>query len=136
MSSSRTFRATHYAPDHFEPEATVDPQAQRRLRGQLEQIDYTAFAANRAVIGQILQDASAQKFQRLAVATATARARWVSAALALSEQSDRPPADIVRIAQLRSEYEELAEAYEALRRLVERGYLPYQAEAGPGLHKI
>ncbi|HTK34025.1 MAG TPA: hypothetical protein VL358_01905 [Caulobacteraceae bacterium] len=135
MSSLRTFRATSYAPDHFEPEAMVDPQAQRRLRGQLEQIDYTAFAANRAVISQTLRDASAQKFQHLAVAVATARARWVSTALVLSEQNERSAADITRLAQLRSEYEELREAYEALRRLVERGHLPYQAEAGHGVDR-
>ncbi len=38
--------------DHFEPQETTDPQAQRRLRGQLEQIDYTAFAANKEALSR------------------------------------------------------------------------------------
>ena len=39
--------------DHFEPQ-DLDPQEQRRLRGQLEQIDYAAFVSNREVISQTL----------------------------------------------------------------------------------
>ena len=39
--------------DHFEPQDT-DPQEQRRLRGLLEQIDYSTYVANREVIGQML----------------------------------------------------------------------------------
>jgi len=34
-----------------------------------------------------------------------------------------------RLGRLRQAYEELAEAYEAMRRMVERGYLPYRAPA-------
>ena len=46
------------------------------MRGQLEQIDYTAFAANRAAIAHTLGGGHvpASKFQRLAVAAAQARA--------------------------------------------------------------
>ncbi len=39
--------------DHFEPQDT-DPHEQRRLRGQLEQIDYAAYVANKELIGQAL----------------------------------------------------------------------------------
>ncbi len=39
--------------DHFQPE-DMDPAEQRRLRGQLEQIDYTAYVANREIIGNTL----------------------------------------------------------------------------------
>jgi hypothetical protein len=42
--------STRRTGDHFEPN-DVDPQVQRRLRGYLEQIDYTAFASNKAVLG-------------------------------------------------------------------------------------
>ena len=42
--------------DHFEPQDT-DPQEQRRLRGLLEQIDYSAFVANREVIAAALPGA-------------------------------------------------------------------------------
>ena len=109
--------------DHFEPQDT-DPQEQRRLRGQLEQIDYAAFIANREVIGTALPGLDAAVFQRLAVQTATARAKWVAEALRQSESGAPSTADqIARLTSTRTAYEELAEAYEGLRRMVERGYL-------------
>ncbi|WP_426032485.1 hypothetical protein [Caulobacter sp. DWP3-1-3b2] len=124
MSStvSNSFRRSH---DHFEPQDT-DPQTQRRLRGHLEQIDYTAFASNSAVIAQVLDKSDSGKFQRLAVAAATARARWVAEAVAMTEGGVAiTPEQTVRLSALRAAYEELAEVYEAMRRMVERGYLTY-----------
>jgi hypothetical protein len=112
--------------DHFEPDADVDPQAQRQLRGQLEQIDYTAYAANRKVVG-VLGKADSLKFERLAAAAALARTQWVATALAATDGARPPSAEqIAQIAQHRSAYEELTEAYAALRRFVERGYLAYE----------
>ena len=121
--------------DHFEPQ-DIDPQEQRRLRGQLEQIDYTAFVSNREVIGQVMglgvQHTDAASFQRLAVAAATARAKWIGEALRLTESGHAvAPSDAARLSGLRSTYEELAEAYEGLRRMVERGYLSCRPTPGP-----
>ena len=119
---SASFR--RHSTDHFEPAEDMDPHAQRRMRGQLEQIDYVAFAANKEVIGHVLAEADMASFQRLAVAAATARAQWVQAALAFTEtQPTCSQAQIDRLAAMRSTYEELAEVYEALRRMVERSYL-------------
>lgn len=109
--------------DHFEPQ-DIDPQEQRRLRGLLEQIDYATFVANREVIGQMLPKLDASMFQKLAVLTATARAKWVSESLRQSESgAPSTPDQIARLASARAAYEELAEAYEGLRRMVERGYI-------------
>lgn len=109
--------------DHFEPQDT-DPQEQRRLRGLLEQIDYSTFIANREVIGQMLPKLDAAMFQRLAVLTATARAKWVAESLRQSESgAPSTPDQIARLTSARTAYEELAEAYEGLRRMVERGYV-------------
>lgn len=109
--------------DHFEPQ-DIDPQEQRRLRGLLEQIDYSAFVANREVIGQMLPRLDASMFQKLAVLTATARAKWVSEGLRQSESgAPSTPDQIARLLSARTAYEELAEAYEGLRRMVERGYV-------------
>ena len=109
--------------DHFEPQ-DIDPQEQRRLRGLLEQIDYSTFVANREVIGQMLPKLDASMFQKLAVLTATARAKWVAESLRQSESgAPSTPDQIARLASARSAYEELAEAYEGLRRMVERGYV-------------
>ena len=109
--------------DHFEPE-DADPHEQRRLRGLLEQIDYSAFVANREIIGQMLPRVDAPMFQRLAVLTATARAKWVSESLRQSESgAPSTPDQIARLTSARTAYDELAEAYEGLRRMVERGYV-------------
>lgn len=109
--------------DHFEPQDT-DPQEQRRLRGQLEKIDYTAFVSNREVIGPALAHVDAATFQRLAISVATARTRWVAEALRLSESgSPATPDQVARLSSARAAFEELADAYEAMRRMVERSYL-------------
>lgn len=109
--------------DHFEP-SDQDPQEQRRLRGLLEQIDYAAFISNREVIGQTLSRVEVATFQKLAVLTAGARARWAAEALRLSESGSAvTPDQTARLTAARTAYEELAEVYEALRRMVERGYL-------------
>jgi hypothetical protein len=131
--SIRAARGTAHASDHFEPENS-DPQAQRRIRGQLERIDYLAFACNREVLGATLKTVSSDAFQRLALATAGARARWAAKALEASANGRPTTAQINELVDLRTAYEEMAAAYEALRRMVERGYIAYpdpaQASAG------
>lgn len=127
MSVTRTgsFRRTY---DHFEPETDSDPHTQRRTRGLLEQIDYAAYAANKELIGQALGQGDIRKFQRLAVACAQARAVWVAQALAASASGGKlSTADLAQLSHLRSTFEELTEAYEAMRRMVERGYLQMPA---------
>jgi hypothetical protein len=130
MASIMTSNYRRNALDHFEPEDDSDPQAQRRLRGLLEQIDYTAYAANREILAQTLGATGLAKFQHLAIAAASARARWIKEALSLATQGQiLTPEQVARLTALRMAYEELTEAYEAMRRMVERGYLAY--ETGP-----
>ena len=122
MSSIMT-SSTRRTRDHFEPQDS-DPQEVRRLRGLLEQIDYTAFISNREVIAASLSVIDASTFQRLAVTVATARIKWVSEALRLSESgSPVTPDQTARLTAHRNAYDELSEAYEGLRRMVERGYI-------------
>jgi hypothetical protein len=126
MSTLSSYRRT--VSDHFEPEQDLDPHAQRKLRGQLEQIDYIAFASNKEMISQALGAADAVKFQRVAVATANARTRWVAEALAATEASHTlSPEQVSRLSSLRGAYEELLAVYEAMRRMVERGYFSFDA---------
>lgn len=130
MSSMRTSSVRRTALDHFEPEALDDPQAQKRLRGQLEQIDYTAFACNREIIAATIGAIDTHKVQRLAVSVAMARAAWVKESLVITEGGQQLTThQIDKLAQLRKAFEELAEAYEGMRRLIERGYLPYNTLA-------
>jgi hypothetical protein len=129
MSIVKTNTAYRGALDHFEPENS-DPMEQRRLRGHLEQIDYAAFAANQAVLGQTPGSLDLASFQRLAVAAAQARASWVSTALELAEAGGTPSSQQVNVlSERRAAFEEMREAYEALRRMIERGYLAYRPTA-------
>lgn len=122
MSSILT-ASSRRSRDHFEPQDS-DPQEQRRLRRTLEQIDYTAFISNREVIGSALSVIDAAMFQRLAVSVATARTKWVAEALRLSESgSPMTPDQTARLTAFRTAFDELSEAYEGLRRMIERGYL-------------
>jgi len=68
----------------------------------------------------------------MAVAAAQARAQWVAAAVTMTETAHTPaPDQIQKLAQMRSAYEELSAAYEAMRRMVERGYVMFRATQGP-----
>jgi len=103
----------------------MDPAAQKRLRGRLEKLDYTAYASNCAVVGQTLGPVGEESIQRLAVAAATARADWIRAAFELADAHGSPAGEAVAsLARRRAAFEELAAAYEGVRRLIERGYLP------------
>jgi hypothetical protein len=125
MSSIMTSSVRKVGLDHFEPDLSTDPHAQRKLRGQLDKIDFTAFAANRERVGNVVGSVDMARLQRLALAAADARASWVAEALAMSADGKSPPADeIRRLTQFRTAYEELSEVYEAMRRMIERGYLP------------
>ena len=123
MSTKMTSSVRRHS-DHFEPQDT-DPHEQRRLRGQLEQIDYAAYVANRELIGHALAQVDVGAFQKLAVLTAQARVRWGAEAVRLAESgAPATPDQVARLTAARTAYDELAEAYDALRRMVERGYLP------------
>jgi predicted lipid-binding transport protein (Tim44 family) len=115
--------------DHFEPEANLDPHAQRAMRGHLEQIDFAAYAANREIVARTLGQTDLSTFERLALAAAQARATWVAAAVDVSTKAKPSPDDVNELAHLRAAYEELTEAYEAMRRLVERGYVAFKPRA-------
>ncbi|WP_339742821.1 hypothetical protein [uncultured Maricaulis sp.] len=112
--------------DHFEPDLVQDPAEQRKLRGYLEQIDYTVSAANQAVIQKDIHHVSLEDFRNLALTAAKARTAWVATAIELAKTHKAlEPAQLQRLAHLRGVYDELSEAYEAMRRMVERGYLSY-----------
>lgn len=128
--SSIVSNGAHPRTERFEPEPALDPSEQRKLRGHLEQIDYAAFAANRTVVGQAMGRIDLAKFERLAVAAAHARSRWVAAAISMTEQAPNlTPDQVTQLGVLRKTFEELTEVYDAMRRMVERGYLGYQARS-------
>ena len=124
MFSIGATMGTAMPSDHFQPEAAISPQEQRKIRGSLEHIDVAAFEANRQTIGRDIGRIDINTFKKLATNAATARAQWVAAATSLCEREHAPTeAEIVHLGSLRAAYVELSEAYEAMRRMVERGYI-------------
>jgi len=114
------------ASDHFQPEAQLDPNEQRRMKACLEQIDRATFEANRQILAREVGRVDLEHFKRLAANASAARAEWVAVALELSSRLHIPtPEETARLAHLRAAYQELSEAYDAIRRMVERGYLCY-----------
>ena len=123
MLSTTNHRTLRAGSEHFEPSETNDPKTQRQLHAKLEQIDYTAYAANRKEITQSLGTVETGQFEKLAAAAARARCQWIAAALEVSETSRPGVEQIGKLSALRTTYDELTQAYDALRRLVERSYL-------------
>jgi hypothetical protein len=110
--------------DHFEPSEIDDPKVQRLVHASLQNIDYTAYAANRKQVSESLGKIEAAHFEKLAAAAARARCQWIAEALAVTSDARLPDvAQIKKLSDLRTTYLELTEAYDALRRLVERNYL-------------
>ena len=126
--STRASGFSRSSRDHFVPDEDSDPQAARRLRGHLEHIDFTAYASDREMIKAALGPADPDKFQHLAVACAHARAQWLKEALAMAvHPTEIGKVEVQRLADLRMRYEEMAEVYDAMRLMVERGLLVYPA---------
>ncbi|MEI7932410.1 MAG: hypothetical protein WCI21_05065 [Alphaproteobacteria bacterium] len=129
MSLIRT-NTVRRTSDHFEPEMSDDPHVQKRMRAQLELIDYTAFVANREAIARDVGALDVAMIQRMAVSAAHARAAWVRRAIAISDSSALPTPQLINdLAQARAAFEELTAAYDAIRRLVERGYVAFDTPA-------
>lgn len=117
--------------EHFKPSLVKDPQEQRKLVAHLEQIDFATFDANRVLLAKSVGRVDLGHFKRLANMAAAARASWVKEALAIADRGTTPTeAQVKHLAGLRSTYEELSEAYEGTRRMVERGYLCYLETGG------
>lgn len=117
--------------EHFKPSLVSDPQEQRRLHAHLERIDLAAFEANRYVLARTIGRLDGSHMKHLASMAATARANWVRAAMVISEHGVAPDAaQVEQLALLRKTFQELSEAYEAMRRMVERGYLCYLDTGG------
>lgn len=116
--------------DHFHPEAELSPESARRMRGYLERIDYAAYAANRDMFLKTIGQVDSAAFQQIAAAAAHARADWLASAVAVTRDGAHPSGDdVARLSAKRRAYDELSEAYEGMRRAVERGYLRYSEKS-------
>ena len=133
MAAIRTPGGAGHAPEHIQPSTSASPPLLRRIHAQLEQIDYMTYACNREVVSHHpdLATTNAETFERLALGAAVTRVRWISKAVAITAGGSPSPAQTLELTELRCAYQELADAYEALRRMVERGYVTYSGPPPP-----
>ena len=126
MSTSTVSRTWRIGPEHFQPDAAIDHKEQRQIHGKLEKIDYIAYKANRATLGARLVSVTESKFEKLATAAAEARFQWISTALNFADENAVLSEEQIKtLTSLRVTYDELTEAYSALRRMVERSYVHF-----------
>ena len=115
----------------------LDPKARKELKSALRQMDLAVYAANQEIIGRVLPDLGQKEVVRFATVVAERRAQYVKEALRLTQITREPTTgEIATLANLRNGYEELAHAFEALRRVIERGYSHMGCSSGfaPAAH--
>ena len=98
-----------------------DPEQMRAYRRFIEEIEMALRAANREIIGKQIPELNKESFIRLAVSVAKLRADYLKAVLALNWEEEG--IDIAAVQGKRTIYEEASKAFEALERIIERGYV-------------
>jgi hypothetical protein len=99
------------------------PARQQRF---LANVETMTRAANREIIHRHLPAVTADTATRMAVLVAELRARYLEAAMRLVDREGGVAPDSGEMAQLaraREMYDEAVQAFEALRRAIERGYV-------------
>ena len=110
--------------DQFMTQDMLDKQARKELTQQLLEIEKTVFEANQRILLEKVPSFDSDNFLRFANLVAETRANYIRMALEVSRLKQQP--DIGVIDQLRKQrlsYEELLAAFEAMQRVLERGYV-------------
>ncbi|MFC3677262.1 hypothetical protein [Ferrovibrio xuzhouensis] len=108
--------------DHLLSKDMLDREVTRKLQKFLEEVEMAIFSANREVIHKAVPELTRESFMAFAVRVAEARARYIKIALELSTKTNPSPEDIARLKAAREGNDELVHAFEATKRVIERGY--------------
>lgn len=108
--------------DHLVSKEMLDRESARKLQKFLEETEMAIFSANREVIRKAVPELTRESFMAFAVRVAEARARYIKAALDLSARQNPTPEDIAALKAAREANDELVQAFEATKRVIERGY--------------
>ena len=108
--------------DHLVSKDMLDRESARKLQKFLEEIEMGIFSANREVIRKAVPELTRESFMAFAVRVAEARARYLKAALELSAKPNPAAEDIAHLKAAREASDELVQAFEATKRVIERGY--------------
>lgn len=108
--------------DHLVSKDMLDRESQRKLQKFLEEVEMAIFSANREVMKKAVPELTRDSFMAFAVRVAEARARYLKIALELSAIANPTAEDISRLKAAREANDELVQAFEATKRVIERGY--------------
>lgn len=108
--------------DHFVTKDMLDRESQRKLQKFLEDVEMSIFTANREVMKKAVPELTRESFVAFSVRVAEARARYIKIALELSAKANPTPDDIAHLRKAREANDELLQAFEATKRVIERGY--------------
>jgi hypothetical protein len=101
---------------------TDDTALLRRQRTFIDEIERSIRAANREILHQRIPQLDQQSFVKMAHHVARLRASYLEAALA-SESDPSTASWVTLLREQREAYEEAREAFDALQRAIERGYV-------------
>ncbi len=108
--------------DHLVTKEMLDRDSHRKLQKFLEEIEMAIFSANREVMKKAVPELTRESFMAFAVRVAEARARYLKIGIELSAIANPTADDIARLKAAREANDELLHAFEATKRVIERGY--------------
>lgn len=109
--------------DRLLTDVELDRQKRQSLARFRDRMDKTILEANQSVLRAKLPDITVDTMTRLAVRIAELRASYLARALKVAEVPGVPSVEVLEDLQRhRVAFEELREAFEALERVIERGY--------------
>ena len=109
--------------DRLLTSAELDREKRHALQVFSERMDRTIIEANQSVLRAKLPDINMHTMTRLAVRIAELRAGYLAKALSVAETPGTPGVEALdELQRHRIAFEELREAFEALERVIERGY--------------
>jgi hypothetical protein len=106
----------------------------RRQRQFLHEVEQGIRECNRDIIHGRIPELNKQSFTRFAAVVARLRAAYLEAALGVSREADAGEALAESVRSLRDRreaYEEARDAFEALQRAIERGYVDIAGAGEP-----
>lgn len=108
--------------DHLVSKDMLDRESQRKLQKFLEEVEMAIFSANREVLKKTVPELTREAFMAFAIRVAESRARYLKIALELSAKPNPTAEDIAGLKAAREANDELMQAFEATKRVIERGY--------------
>lgn len=100
-----------------------DANLMRQQRQFIDQLDHTIHATNREVIHAVLPRLDKATFAKMARTVANLRIKYVAAAVQLAGQEPFSPQQVAQLKQLREQFDEAKSAFDAVKRVIIRGYV-------------